>query len=371
MPAAVLTTMVGALILTYALGDVRREADDRKAQAIAAHIADQAKAFDHFQTNFIASLAAATPSVLTNQFLFAGQSDGTIEHGRALQAPYRRTVTSPGRQITAIAMPFPSEPQQLGVFMVDLAETEERLMPRILAALDARAATESKVWRGDVLPWLRTQNIAEATTADFAFFTAPFAGIKPDIVRRNARAGWPDLHLATDLIFAPPATLCGASRCAPVNRIDAVTTTATSATVDALTTDTLSADALTARTIRTQNVTGEALSTGPMTMTRTNADDVSTSRLSVPTASSSSGYGYTVEVTRLNVTDLSTPLAAIETTLSAATSATSRMTTVNTIVGRAVTALPTLSLTTLTASLAGAANATLSTAMVQSCTGCP
>ncbi|MBD1206781.1 MAG: hypothetical protein H9533_21980 [Rhodobacteraceae bacterium] len=371
MPAAVLTTILGALVLTYALGDVRREADDRKALAIAAHIADQASAFDTFQTNFIASSAAANPSVLASQFLFVGQSDGTMEHGLALQAPYRRTVTSPGRQITALAMPFPSEPQQLGVFIVDLAEAEELLMPRILAALDARAATESKVWRGDVLPWLRTQNISEATTADFAFFTAPFAGIKPDIIRRNARAGWPDLQLATDLVFATPATLCGASRCAPVNRIDAVTVTATSTTLDALMTDRFTADALTAREIRAQNVTGEALSTGPITTTRATADDVSAARLSVPAAPLSSGYNYAVEVTRLNVTDLSSPLVALETTLSATTSAASRMTTVNTIVGRSATALPTLSLTTLTASLLGTAKATLSTARVQSCTGCP
>lgn len=379
LPGTTLAFILGAMVLTYGLQDAAREGEDRRALAIAALLHDQARAFDSFQHDFIETAALTTPSYLSTPTHFPAAADGLLTAGDALQPPYRRTVAHQDRRITAMSVPMPGEPQPLGVMVVALAPDEERLLPRILAWLEARSALETKAWRGDVLPWLRDASLVTDPDADFAFFTAPHASINPDLMRRKPRAGWPDQPMATTLRFEGTARLCGAldpsstpPSCSGLARVETAALQATAATVtaslmtDGFATSTLTANSATLRDIAAPNASVARLS-GPVAT----IEAATVTTLSVSSAPPSGGLAYAASFGRLETPQLETPLLAMEGRFTSSMPIATRVLTADQIRRRDAAGLPILGFTRLTTSEIAANTAQITTGSVTSCTGCP
>lgn len=380
LPGTTLAFILGALVLSYGLQDSAREREDRRAVAIAALLHDQAKAFDSFQHDFIAAAAQTSPSYLTTPTAFPIASDGLLATGAALQPPFRRTVAYRDRRISAITVPIPGEPQPLGILVVALAIDEQHLLPRILAWLDVRSALESKAWRGDVLPWLRSTGLVTDPEADFAFFTAPHASINPDILRRSPRAGWPDQSMSATLQFDGDASLCGTidrtttpPTCSEVERVEAASLQALTATIAApLVLDSLATTTLTAPTATLGDLAGTtATFTSLVAASRGTATNLTTTTVAVSSTSPLGGLAYAASFQRLETPQLETPILAAETTLTSTLLISTQFLTADLIRRREGAALPSLSFGSLTTQRAGSNTARINTGNVTSCIGCP
>lgn len=380
LPGTTLAFILGTLVLTYGLQDSARERDDRRAVAITALLHDQARAFDNFQHDKIMAEAILDPSILSRTTQFPSAADGVLTNPVAhwLQ-PYRHSVAHRDRRIALMSVPIPGEPGPLGVMIVTLAPDEERLLPRILAWLEARSALETKAWRGDVLPWLRDAGLVTDPDADFAFFTAPHAGINPDLVRRNPRAGWPDQPMATDLRFAGTARLCGAIDrsqtppiCSELARAETVVLQATTATVNApLTTDGFATSTLTAGSATLRDLIAPSGSVARLSGTRGTINTATVTTLSVSSPPPSGGLAYAASFGSVQTPQLETPILAVEGRLTSATSITGRFLTADRIRRRDGASLPILGFTGLTTDEIASNSAQITTGSVTSCIGCP
>lgn len=379
LPGTTLAFILGTLVLTYGLQDAARERDDRHAVAIGALLHDQAEAFDSFQHEFIATAAQTTPTYLTTPTTFPMAADGLLAPGSDLQPPYRRTVAYRDRRISAFTVPVPGETQPLGVLIVTLAADEKYLLPRIIAWLDARGALETKAWRGDVLPWLRSTGLVTDPEADFAFFTAPHASINPDILRRAPRSGWPTQAMSANLQFQGPASLCATidraatpPTCSEVERVEAASVEASSATIAApLTLDSLATSALAAASATVDDLTAQRGSFTRLSSPAGSIATVSTLTAAVSSTRPAGGLTYAASFARLETPNLETTLLATENSLTSTLPITTRFLTADLIRRRNGAALPSLTFTTLTTQTTGSNTARINTGRITSCIGCP